>query len=101
MTAAYLFQRDVEHKLQMVYDFPPHSLPAEADGLEGCAVRMGHGENDRTTARKRLSIDHVYHTKVVHEQFASLFSPPESFPIFHAVLTAVTIKSRLRRSDNL
>jgi glutamate-ammonia-ligase adenylyltransferase len=86
LTAAYLFLRDVEHKLQMVHDLQTHSLPAEADELERCAIRMGYGANDRATARKQFSIDHVHHTKVVHEQFASLFSQSESSSIFHAVL---------------
>lgn len=44
LTAAYLFLRDVEHKLQMVHDLQTHSLPAEAEELERCAIRMGHGK---------------------------------------------------------
>lgn len=63
-----------------------HSLPAEEEELERCAIWMGYGENDRTIVRKRLSIDHVYHAKVVHQQFASLCSQFESSLIFHAVL---------------
>jgi glutamate-ammonia-ligase adenylyltransferase len=50
LTAAYLFLRDVEHKLQMVDDLQTHSLPAEADELERCAIRMGYGGEDRTKA---------------------------------------------------
>ncbi|TKB93512.1 MAG: hypothetical protein E8D40_05415 [Nitrospira sp.] len=43
LTAAYLFLRDVEHKLQMVDDLQTHSLPESSEELERCAVRMGYG----------------------------------------------------------
>ncbi|HEY6903562.1 MAG TPA: hypothetical protein VI216_04595, partial [Candidatus Acidoferrales bacterium] len=33
LTAAYLFLRDVEHKLQMVHDLQTHALPQEAEEL--------------------------------------------------------------------
>ncbi|TKB78247.1 MAG: hypothetical protein E8D42_10080 [Nitrospira sp.] len=35
--------RAATFKLQMVHDLQTHSLPAEADELERCAVRMGYG----------------------------------------------------------
>jgi [glutamine synthetase] adenylyltransferase / [glutamine synthetase]-adenylyl-L-tyrosine phosphorylase len=85
LTAAYLFLRDVEHKLQMVDDLQTHSLPESSEELERCAVRMGYGAEDRTSALKRFSIDHARHTKVVHDQFLLFFSQPESSLIFHAV----------------
>jgi len=86
LAAAYLFLRDVEHKLQMVDDLQTHALPERSEELERCAVRMGYGAQDRTGALKRFSIDHARHTKVVHDQFLSFFSRPESSHIFHAVL---------------
>ncbi len=47
LTAAYLFLRDVEHKLQMVDDLQTHALPERSEELERCAVRMGYGTEDR------------------------------------------------------
>ena len=52
LTAAYLFLRDVEHKLQMVHDLQTHALPESSDELERCAVRMGTA---RRIARRRLN----------------------------------------------
>ena len=85
LAAAYLFLRDIEHKLQMVDDLQTHALPERSEELERCAVRMGYGAQDRTAALKRFSIDYARHTKVVHDQFLSFFSRPESSHIFHAV----------------
>ena len=86
LTAAYLFLRDVEHKLQMVDDLQTHSLPESSEELERCAVRMGYGTEARTAARKRFPSDHVHHTRMVHDQFISFFSRPESSTIFHRAL---------------
>jgi len=86
LTAAYLFLRDVEHKLQMVDDLQTHSLPESAEELARCAVRMGYGTEDRTASCKRFASDHVHHTKMVHDQFISFFSRPESSPILHGAL---------------
>ena len=85
LAAAYLFLRDVEHKLQMVDDLQTHALPERSEELERCAVRMGYGAEDRTVPLKRFSIDPARHTKLVHDQFLSFFSRSESFLIFHAV----------------
>jgi glutamate-ammonia-ligase adenylyltransferase len=72
MTAAYLFLRDVEHKLQMVHDLQTHSLPAEADELERYAIRMGYGAEDRKKAVESFQANHQRHTEVVHRTFQSL-----------------------------
>lgn len=91
LTAAYLFLRDVEHKLQMVHDLQTHSLPAEADELERCAVRMGYGAEDRTKAVASFQADHQQHTEMVHRTFQSLFVEPKTSPIFNATLRAIGI----------
>lgn len=86
LTAAYLFLRDVEHKLQMVHDLQTHSLPAEADELERCAVRMGYGAEDRKNAVESFRADHQRHTEMVHRTFQSLFVEPKISPVFKATL---------------
>lgn len=86
LTAAYLFLRDVEHKLQMVHDLQTHSLPAEADELERCAVRMGYGAEDRKNAVESFRADHQRHTAMVHRTFQSLFVEPKISPVFKATL---------------
>jgi glutamate-ammonia-ligase adenylyltransferase len=73
---AYVFLRDVEHKLQMVHDLQTHALPESEDELERCAVRMGYAEKDRNTSLRCLRTDLQRHTACVHEAFQSLFANP-------------------------
>ena len=88
LSAAYLFLRDVEHKLQMVHDLQTHSLPESSDELERCAVRMGYGTEDRKLAAELFHADHQRHTEVVNRIFRSLFAEPETSPILKATLRA-------------
>lgn len=81
LTAAYLFLRDVEHKLQMVHDLQTHSLPSDEHELERCATRMGYGTDDRKKATARFLEDHQRHTTVVHRTFQSLFLTPKTSPV--------------------
>ena len=87
LTAAYLFLRDVEHKLQMVNDLQTHALPQDAVELEKCAVRMGYAGEDRIEVCKRFAVDHARHTKAVHDRFVSFFWRPELSPLFRAAIT--------------
>ncbi|HEU5408700.1 MAG TPA: hypothetical protein VFU48_13105 [Nitrospira sp.] len=89
LTAAYLFLRDVEHKLQMVHDLQTHALPQDGVELEKCAVRMGYAEKDRLEACKRFAADHIRHTKAVHDQFVSFFWRSEPSPLLRAALKLV------------
>ena len=93
LTAAYLFLRDVEHKLQMVHDLQTHSLPAEEDELERCAIRMGYGAEDRKKAVESFQKDHRGHTEVVHRTFQLLFLEPKTSPIFNATLKTIGVQS--------
>jgi len=57
---AYVFLRDLEHKLQLVHDLQTHSLPDEAEELLRCAKRMGYRagspvEDDPTAGPDRSS----------------------------------------------
>ncbi len=89
LTAAYVFLRDVEHKLQMVHDLQTHSLPAEEQELERCAIRMGYGTDDRTKAGERFLVDHQRYTTVVHQAFQSLFAEPKTSPALGAALKVI------------
>src|SRR5258708_15563448 len=44
LAEAYLFLRDVEHKLQVVAGLQTHVLPATDDGMRALAARMGFGK---------------------------------------------------------
>ncbi len=73
---AYLFLRDVEHKLQMVHDLQTHALPELPDELARCAIRLGYGSTDRRVAGRKFLADHRRHTANVHRIFRSLFDAP-------------------------
>ncbi len=92
LTAAYLFLRDVEHKLQIVDDLQTHSLPESSEELGRCAVRMGYGAQDRMKAGKLLHIDHQRHTEMVHRTFRSFFIEPTTSPVFKAMLRAIGLR---------
>jgi glutamate-ammonia-ligase adenylyltransferase len=92
LTAAYLFLRDVEHKLQMVDDLQTHSLPESSEELERCAVRIGYGGEDRMKAAELFHDDHHRHTEMVHRTFRSFFIEPTTSPVFKATLKAIGLK---------
>jgi len=84
LTAAYLFLRDVEHKLQMVHDLQTHALPDFGEELERCAIRAGYDGHDRSAAVKKFQADHSSHTAVVHDIFRSFFEHPGNSAVFRA-----------------
>ncbi|MBX3304240.1 MAG: hypothetical protein KF693_18665 [Nitrospira sp.] len=90
LMVAYVFLRDVEHKLQMVHDLQTHSLPAEEQELQRCAIRMGYGTDDRTKAAELFLLDLRRYTTVVHRAFQSLFSEPKTSPVLQATLRAIS-----------
>jgi glutamate-ammonia-ligase adenylyltransferase len=92
LTAAYLFLRDVEHKLQMVHELQTHALPESGEELERCAIRAGYDWADRKKATELFHADHQHHTDVVHRTFTSLFVEPKTSPILKATLRAVGAK---------
>jgi glutamate-ammonia-ligase adenylyltransferase len=92
LTAAYLFLRDVEHKLQMVHDLQTHALPENGTELERCAIRVGYDAGDRAGATARFRADHQRHTEVVRRAFLSFFAEPKTSPILKAAMRAITSK---------
>ena len=92
LTAAYLFLRDVEHKLQMVHELQTHALPENGDEMERCAIRAGYGAGDRASATARFRADHQRHTAIVRRAFLSFFAEPKTSPILKAALRAITAK---------
>jgi len=50
---AYLFLRNVEHKLQVAAGLQTHVLPGDAEGMRALAIRLGMGGSQRSLARLR------------------------------------------------
>lgn len=77
LVRAYLFLRDVEHKLQMVHDLQTHALPDQEDEMARCGIRLGYRARDRRAMMRRFAADFARHTGIVHRAFVSLFYKPE------------------------
>ncbi|WP_447980161.1 [protein-PII] uridylyltransferase family protein [Candidatus Nitrospira bockiana] len=86
LTRAYLFLRDVEHKLQMVHDLQTHALPDSPDELARCASRLGYTGVDRKEALRLFLADHQRHTACVNQIFRSLVDSPERSALLGAAL---------------
>jgi glutamate-ammonia-ligase adenylyltransferase len=83
---AYIFLRDVEHKLQMVLDLQTHALPDHDEENMRCAVRLGYLAENRVLALKQFKADLLRHTTQVNRLFLSLFANPERSPLLAAAL---------------
>lgn len=87
LTEAYLFLRDIEHKLQMVHDLQTHALPSSPEELARCAVRLGYGPHPG--ASQRFLADYHRHTAFVHQMFRSLADAPERCTVLRAALRKI------------
>lgn len=86
LSRAYLFLRDVEHKLQMVHDLQTHALPESDEEMTRCAIRLGYAADDRSASRRRFLADLERHTGRAHRIFRSLFHAPARSPLVKAAL---------------
>src|SRR6266446_4116141 len=80
LTAAYLFLRRVEHRLQMVADEQTHTLPEEVEAVERFACFLGY------ESRAAFAKDLLGHLNVVQAHYSKLF---EGDPTGTAKLPAV------------
>jgi glutamate-ammonia-ligase adenylyltransferase len=67
LAEAYLFLRDVEHKLQVVAGLQTHVLPDTDSGLRALAARMGFGKDARAPAEFTARLES--HRALVATQF--------------------------------
>jgi glutamate-ammonia-ligase adenylyltransferase len=78
LSEAYLFLRDVEHKLQMVYETQTHSLPESPAAFRCCALRLGYRDNQEEKAEGRFRADLDRHRTEVRRLFEGLFYAKDS-----------------------
>jgi [glutamine synthetase] adenylyltransferase / [glutamine synthetase]-adenylyl-L-tyrosine phosphorylase len=78
---AYLFLRDLEHKLQIVAGRQTHTLPAEEPTMRALAARMGFGKQSGAAARmlERLGA----HRAMVAAQFREMLAGGEEESAAH------------------
>ena len=67
LTAAYLFLRRVEHRLQMVADEQTHTLPDDVEAVERFARFFGYG------SRAAFAADLLGHLNIVQGHYGKLF----------------------------
>jgi glutamate-ammonia-ligase adenylyltransferase len=75
LALAYLFLRDVEHKLQVVAALQTHVLPADETSRRALAARMGRGKDN--AARTRFETDLLNHRALVAAQFREMLGAAE------------------------
>ena len=75
LAAAYLFLRDVEHKLQVVAALQTHVLPDDDAGRRALAARMGRGKDAAAEARFAAELSH--HRALVAAQFREMLGAAE------------------------
>lgn len=85
LSEAYVFLRDVEHKLQLVHDLQTHSLPQGVGELRKCALRLGYGNRGGDEVRLFVQ-DLTFHRENVHRLFRNVFYEPHNSAIWQRVL---------------
>lgn len=71
---AYVFLRDLEHKLQMVYHFQTHELPSDPCELSKCARRMGFRAKTPSSVVERFLGAFESHRAAVQRNFQNLIA---------------------------
>ena len=74
LSRAYVFLRDVEHKLQMVHELQTHLLPVEDEELAKCAVRLGYPQSSMESNAATFLRDYRKVTSYVQKEFEDQFS---------------------------
>ena len=89
---AYRFWRNLEHKLQLVYDLQTHVLPDDESELTRCARRMGYQDSEKDEApRTALEVflhDLEHQRQAAHQIFSSLFEAEKPVGLQEVVLNS-------------
>ena len=73
---AYLFLRNLEHKLQMVNELQTHVIPSKAEDIAKCAIRLGYPKH--ASPKKTLQPfwdEYRQHTETVHRLYRQIIGP--------------------------
>ena len=72
LRSAYIFYRNVEHKLQMVEDLQTHTLPTNPKELQRCALMAGYRDTENNSAANQLKLEDKAHAERVNKVFRTL-----------------------------
>ena len=81
LAEAYLYLRNVEHKLQIVSGRQTHTLPRDDPGMRQLAMRLQLGKSDRAAARLRATLHR--HRKLIANQFRETLAGGEEESLPH------------------
>ena len=95
LAEAYLFLRDVEHKLQVVAGLQTHSLPANGAATDALAARMRFGKSAEATVRFRSTLER--HRGVVAALFRELLA--EGVDLRAGVLVSAAAQDAWRKAQ--
>ncbi len=73
---AYLFLRDIEHKLQMVHELQTHTLPNDRSELTKCAIRMGYADQPPSSATTKF----LAHYESIRTRVQAIYARTLSWP---------------------
>jgi [glutamine synthetase] adenylyltransferase / [glutamine synthetase]-adenylyl-L-tyrosine phosphorylase len=96
---AYIYFRDLEHKLQLVNDLQTQTLPESEEDLQRCARRMGYRakpeDPERSTPLQWFSHEVEAHARAVRAVYQSLFEGDENRP----GLQEIVLNNELKREE--
>ena len=78
LAAAYVFLRQVEHRLQLAEELPLQTLPEDPEGQRIVALRVGYRDEPGRSAREQFLEEYAHWTKTVREIHRRVFSEFES-----------------------
>ncbi|MEW5977733.1 MAG: bifunctional [glutamate--ammonia ligase]-adenylyl-L-tyrosine phosphorylase/[glutamate--ammonia-ligase] adenylyltransferase [Acidobacteriota bacterium] len=96
---AYLFLRDLEHKLQMVFHLQTHSLPENPDELYKCARRMGFRASTAAATIESFLTAFRSHSSNVSRIFQQLIGLRRESGAGHLREAALVLTSNLPEAD--
>ena len=106
LAAAYVFLRDVEHRVQMTHGLQTHDLPSEPHALTILARKMGFQRTESAREREAFAAALKNHQEQVSRVFQNLFrkgDAPEGAdqpaPTEEAPAAAETLEDSLSPSD--
>lgn len=73
---AYIFLRNLEHRIQIVDGRQTHAIPASPEGLERLARMMGFKDRPEGKGRDAFWEGYLRHTQGVHNIYEALFYKP-------------------------
>jgi glutamate-ammonia-ligase adenylyltransferase len=80
LAEAYIFMRDVEHRVQVTHGLQTHDLPSDPHGLTVLARKMGFRAGDHAGERDAFENELKKHQEVVARIFGNLFRRQEDDP---------------------